>query len=139
MSTQKGNTSRTRSQKYKNKSSFKNNMHDTSHRTKMINNIQVKDVCERCKEIIDWKIKYKKYKPLTQPKTCICCHQKTITQAYHNMCTKCSNELKQCAKCCESKEIVQMPPGEKEQLKLDVELKQLLQTLPERKRRTFIR
>lgn len=139
MSLQKGNTSRSRSQKYKNKSVFKNNLHDTSHRTKLINNIQARDVCERCKEIIDWKIKYKKYKPLTQPKTCVKCNQKNIKQAYHCMCSECSRKHELCAKCCKPKEIVQVQPDEKEQLKLDLELKQLLQSLPERKRRTFLR
>lgn len=139
MSVQKGNSSRSRSQKYKNKTAFKNNLHDTSHRTKFINNIQVKDVCEHCKSIIDWKIKYKKYKPLTQPKTCVKCNQKTIKQAYHNMCSECCKKYGQCAKCCTSKEIIEVQPDEKEQLQLDTELKQLLQTLPERKRRTFLR
>lgn len=139
MSSQKGNASRTRAQKFKNRTAFKNNLHDTSHRTKLMNNIQVKDVCERCKEIIDWKIKYKKYKLLTQPRKCVRCEQKNIKQAYHVMCSDCSKKLQLCAKCCKPKEIVVAPPDDKEQLKLDNELKQLLQTLPERKRRTFMR
>lgn len=139
MSTEKGNGSRTRPQKYKNRAAFKNDLHDTSHVRKAINNIQVKDVCLRCKEIIDWKIKYKKYKPLSQPKKCVRCDQKNIKQAYHIMCTQCSRKFEVCAKCCKSKEIVNVPPDKEEQLKLDLELKQLLQTLPERKRRTFMR
>ncbi|RXG67302.1 hypothetical protein Avbf_09799, partial [Armadillidium vulgare] len=35
-------------------------------------------VCKQCKDVIEWKIKYKKYKPLTQPKTCSNCHLKSI-------------------------------------------------------------
>lgn len=139
MSTQKGNTARTRPQKHKNKTAFKNSLHDTSHQTKFINSIQVSDVCIRCKEIIEWKIKYKKYKPLTQPKTCVKCAQKTVKHAYHVMCLDCGRKLQLCTKCCQSKEIVPPVPGKEEQLKMDEEMKALLQSLPERKRRTFLR
>ncbi|XP_056641534.1 uncharacterized protein C9orf85 homolog [Diorhabda carinulata] len=139
MSTQKGNTSRTRPQKHKNRTAFKNSLHDTNHRTKMINSIQVSEVCVRCKDIIEWKIKYKKYKPLTQPKTCTKCGLKNVKKAYHVMCTECGRQLGVCTKCCQSKEVIVAEPPEKEQLKLDNELKALLQSLPERKRRTFLR
>ena len=68
MSTQRGNTKRTRPQKYKNASAFKNTMHDKSKKIEMINSLEVYAVCSRCKEQIEWRIKYKKYKPLTTPK-----------------------------------------------------------------------
>ncbi len=68
MSTQKGNSNRSRSQKYKNIKAFKNDLHDTSHTTKLINSLEFYGLCKRCKEIIDWKVKYKKYKPLTTAK-----------------------------------------------------------------------
>lgn len=139
MSSQKGNTTRTRPQKHKNKTAFKNSLHDTSHQTKFINSIQISDVCVRCKDIIEWKIKYKKYKPLTQPKKCVKCEQKTVKHAYHVMCLDCGRKLEVCTKCCKSKEIVPAMPGKEEQLKMDEEMKTLLQSLPERKRRTFIR
>nr|XP_022909400.1 uncharacterized protein C9orf85 homolog [Onthophagus taurus] len=139
MSTQKGNNTRSRPQKHQNKSSFKNSLHDTSHRTKFINNIQVSDVCTRCKDVIEWKIKYKKYKPLTQPKKCVKCEQKTVRKAYHVMCRDCGKKLSVCTKCCQSKEIIPAPPDQEEQLKLDKELQVLLQSLSERKRRTFLR
>ncbi|CAG9854203.1 unnamed protein product [Phyllotreta striolata] len=139
MSLQKGNTSRTRPQKHQNRSVFKNNLHDTSHRTKMVNSIQVSDVCTRCKDIIEWKIKYKKYKPLSQAKTCVKCGQKTVKQAYHVMCTKCGRDEGVCTKCCEKKDVVVAAPTPKNQYELDLELKQILSGLPERKRRTFLR
>jgi hypothetical protein len=139
MSTQRGNTQRCRPQKHKNKTAFKNNLHDTSHRTKLINTIQVSNVCVRCKEIIEWKIKYKKYKPLTQPKKCVKCDQRKVKQAYHVMCVDCGMKLGVCTKCCESKEVITTKPNDQEQLKLDNEMKNLLQSLPERKRRTFLR
>ncbi|KAJ3654846.1 hypothetical protein Zmor_014004 [Zophobas morio] len=139
MSTQRGNNQRSRPQKHKNQTSFKNNLHDTSQRTKLINNIQVSDVCVKCKGIIEWKIKYKKYKPLTQPRKCVRCNQKNVKQAYHVMCTDCGKKLGLCTKCCELKEVVTGKPNDQEQLKLDNEMKNLLQSLPERKRRTFLR
>ncbi|CAH1954108.1 unnamed protein product [Acanthoscelides obtectus] len=139
MSLQKGNVQRTRPQKHKNHSAFKNSLHDTSNRTKLINSLQVSDVCVRCKDIIDWKIKYKKYKPLSQPKTCVKCGLKTVKQAYHVMCTDCGKKLETCTKCCQKKEIVPAPPSKDEQIKLDNEMKDLLQSLPERRRRTFLR
>ncbi|CAH0558169.1 unnamed protein product [Brassicogethes aeneus] len=139
MSSQKGNTGRTRPQKYKNRSAFKNNLHDKSTKTKLINSLHVSDVCVRCKEIIEWKIKYKKYKPLSQPKKCVKCEQKTVKKAYHVMCFDCGRKLEVCTKCCQSKEIVPAPPDKREQIKLDNEMKALLQSLPERKRRTFLR
>lgn len=55
------------------------------------------------------------------------------------MCLDCGRKLEVCTKCCQSKEIVPAAPGKEEQLKLDEEMKAMLQTLPERKRRTFIR
>lgn len=93
MSTQKGNSSRSRPQKYKNRTAFKNNLHDTSNKTKMINGLQVGDVCQRCKDIIEWKIKYKKYKPLTQPKKCVKCGNKAVKRAYNIMCLECAHKL----------------------------------------------
>ena len=68
MSTQKGNSSRSRPQKHKNTKAFKNDLHDTSITTKKINNLEFYGICDRCKEIIDWKVKYKKYKLLSTPK-----------------------------------------------------------------------
>lgn len=139
MSCQKGNTNRSRPQKYKNQTSFKNNLYDTSHKTKFINNIEVANVCERCKKIIEWKIKYKKYKPLKAPAKCTKCEQKTVKHAYHIMCLPCARNHQVCPKCSEKREIVESKPSREESIKLDAELQALLKKLPERKRRTFIR
>lgn len=90
---------RSRPQKHQNKTAFKNNLHDTSKKTKFINSLEVKGVCQRCKDVIEWKIKYKKYKPLTVPAKCVACTQKNVKYAYHILCTKCATEKKVCAKC----------------------------------------
>ncbi|KAJ3633786.1 hypothetical protein MTP99_010711 [Tenebrio molitor] len=55
------------------------------------------------------------------------------------MCVDCGMKLGVCTKCCESKEVITTKPNDQEQLKLDNEMKNLLQSLPERKRRTFLR
>lgn len=99
MSTQRGNCSRSRPQKYQNNKVFKNNLHDKSKRTQIINSTQVTSTCDRCKAIIEWKIKYKKYKQLKSAKTCIKCSNKTVKQSYHTICRVCVETLKVCAKC----------------------------------------
>lgn len=139
MSCEKGNTKRTRPQKYKNSHAFKNNLHDTSHTTKQINSIQVCNVCERCKKIIEWKIKYKKYKPLKSPASCTKCNQKTVKRAYHTICGPCAKSANVCPKCGVVGEVMEPRPTEDDQIKLDSEMQTLLKKLPERKRRTFLR
>ena len=67
MSTRKGCTKK-KGQKYQNSVAFKNNLHDTSKSTKVINALVVGGVCVRCREIIEWRKKFKKYKPLSAPK-----------------------------------------------------------------------
>ena len=68
MSTRRKGDNKKKGQKYQNTVAFKNNLHDKSKTTKAINSLVVRGVCERCREIIEWKKKYKKYKPLTAPK-----------------------------------------------------------------------
>ncbi|XP_047948740.1 uncharacterized protein C9orf85 homolog isoform X2 [Salvia hispanica] len=56
-------------------------------------------VCYRCKEQIDWKRKYGKYKPLSEPAKCQRCSKRNVRQAYHNLCAGCAKEHHVCAKC----------------------------------------
>ena len=65
---QRGSTGRTRKQKYQNTTTFKTNLYDTSKQTKDINAIEHKGLCEHCKGVLEWKVHFRKYKPLTQPK-----------------------------------------------------------------------
>ena len=69
MSTQRGNVQKKGPPKHQNKSAFKNTLHDSSNKTKQIVKLEVAGLCARCTEIIEWKIKYKKYKPLSQIQT----------------------------------------------------------------------
>uniref|UniRef100_A0A9L0JYF6 Chromosome 9 open reading frame 85 n=1 Tax=Equus asinus TaxID=9793 RepID=A0A9L0JYF6_EQUAS len=63
-------------------------------------------VCQRCKEVLEWRVKYSKYKPLSKPKKCVKCLQKTVKDSYHIMCRPCACELDVCAKCGKKEDIV---------------------------------
>lgn len=65
-----------------------------------------------------------------------------IFLAYHVICRDCAIANKQCAKCLKSESEVSIIPAQPEpheKLRLDVEMKQMIKLLPERKRRTFMR
>ncbi|XP_074250776.1 uncharacterized protein C9orf85 homolog isoform X3 [Saimiri boliviensis] len=70
MSSQKGNVVRSRPQKHQNTFSFKNDKFDKSVQTKKINAKLHDGVCQHCKEVLEWRVKYSKYKPLSKPKKC---------------------------------------------------------------------
>ncbi|XP_062063067.1 uncharacterized protein C9orf85 homolog [Lepus europaeus] len=106
MSSQKGNMARSRPQKYQNVFSFKNDRFDKSAQTKRINAKLHEGVCQRCKEVLEWRVKYSKYKPLSKPKKCVKCLQKTVKDSYHIMCRLCAYELEVCAKCGKKEDIV---------------------------------
>ncbi|CAF4883919.1 unnamed protein product [Pieris macdunnoughi] len=137
MSLSKGNLQRNRPQKHQNRTTFKNDLHDTSKKTKTLNALQISGVCPRCKEIIEWKIKYKKYKPLATPRKCVGCDQKNVKQAYHIFCKKCAAEKNVCAKCCKPIENIAT-----EQISHEMsenEIQAMIKNLPERKKRTLLR
>lgn len=142
MSTERGNGSRTRPQKHKNRHVFKNDLHDKTPQQKRLNSLHISEVCQHCKGVIEWKIKYKKYKALTQLKTCTKCSQKKIRKAYHVLCRDCALEARVCAKCLKSAEEVDIEPPQptlEEEIQLKVEMERLTKSFPERKRRAFLR
>ncbi|XP_037654433.1 uncharacterized protein C9orf85 homolog isoform X2 [Choloepus didactylus] len=106
MSSQKGNVARSRPQRHQNTFTFKNDMFDKSVQTKKINAKLHDGVCHRCKEVLEWRVKYSKYKPLSKPKKCVKCLQKTVKDSYHIMCRPCACELEVCAKCGRKEDIV---------------------------------
>ncbi|XP_074058975.1 uncharacterized protein C9orf85 homolog isoform X3 [Macrotis lagotis] len=110
MSSQKGNVARSRPQKHQNAFSFRNDKFDTSVQTKKINAKLHDGVCQHCKQVLEWRVKYSKYKPLSKPKKCVKCLQKTVKDSYHMICRSCACELEVCAKCGKKEEIV-IPPA----------------------------
>ncbi|KAL8610756.1 hypothetical protein ACOMHN_016739 [Nucella lapillus] len=140
MSSERGNVKRSRAQKYCNSTVFKNTKYDTSQRTQNILSISQDGLCQRCKEKIEWKIKYKKYKPLTQPATCTHCHQKKVKKAYYTACQPCAKSLGVCAKCAAKKDIVkEFLPDERTQKAEETKMEQEIKLLRERDRRTLLR
>ncbi|XP_044302311.1 uncharacterized protein C9orf85 homolog [Varanus komodoensis] len=106
MSTQRGNVSRTRPQRHQNALVFRNDKYDTSAQRKKVNAKLHEGLCQRCKEVLEWRVKFNKYKQLTQPKKCVKCLQKTVKDSYHIICKPCACELAVCAKCGKREEIV---------------------------------
>ncbi|XP_071844768.1 uncharacterized protein [Apostichopus japonicus] len=139
MSVQRGNYKK-KGQKYKNSSKFKNNLHDNSKRTQEINSMVISEVCKRCMQIIQWKIQYKKYKQLTQPKKCTKCLQKTVKKAYYVICSKCAKDNRTCAKCGEKAEIIhENTPTASEAAAQQSALEAELRYMTERERRAYYR
>ena len=98
MSTRKGGV-RSRQPKHQNKFAFKHNKN--SKKTKKILSIPnvALNCCPKCVKQINWKIKYRKYKPVKQPSKCNNCKKKNVVVAYHSLCKTCSKKLSKCAKC----------------------------------------
>ncbi|XP_067839642.1 uncharacterized protein C9orf85 homolog [Heptranchias perlo] len=117
MSSQRGNIARKRAPKHKNIIGFKNDKYDKSEKLKKLNTMVHAGVCKHCKEVLEWKIKYSKYKPLTQARKCVKCFQKTVRDSYHIMCKPCAFKLELCAKCGKKEEIVNplAPAADQEQ------------------------
>ena len=62
--------------------------------------LMAEGVCRRCREKVQWRFRYDKYKPLKAPGNCLVCKQKSVTKAYRTMCDKCASVKKCCASCC---------------------------------------
>lgn len=140
MSCQRGSNGRTRKQKYQNATTFKNNLYDTSQMTKKINNLEHKGLCERCKNVLEWKVHFRKYKPLTQPKKCTRCSQKNILRAYYVVCDDCGAKENLCCKCGLSQDTpIERPVPAVEEEREQTEFELDVKFLRERQRRKFYR
>ncbi|XP_033749164.1 uncharacterized protein C9orf85 homolog [Pecten maximus] len=139
MSTQRGNAKK-RPQKYQNKTAFKNDLHDRTPKMEQIKKVQVTGACQHCKDVIEWKIKYRKFKPLTTPKKCTKCLQKAVKQSYFIICVPCMTKLQVCGKCGQKKDITEQPGlSEAEQMSQQSQSDAELELLTERQRRQFLR
>ncbi|XP_004304215.1 PREDICTED: uncharacterized protein C9orf85 homolog [Fragaria vesca subsp. vesca] len=99
---------------------------------------EITGVCQRCKEQIEWKRKYGKYKTLTEPTKCQRCTKRNVRQSHHKLCQPCAKEHGVCAKCCSRNErIVGKDPAEVEAEQK--ELQEAIKNARERDRRTLLR
>lgn len=126
-------------QKYQNKIAFKHN--PGSKLTQKILNSPVTGLCSKCHELIEWRKRYRKYKPLTVTKKCVDCGEKRITEAYHVLCSECSAKEGVCAKCRQSdSEIINKVVKDAATVnKEEQDLMALVKAMPERMRRTYHR
>jgi hypothetical protein len=63
-----------------------------------------------------------------------------VVSAYYVLCRDCASAKGVCAKCCKGDcDIIPPEPDDMEKLRLELEMKVLIKSLPERKRRTFLR
>lgn len=65
-----------------------------------VQHVMVEGVCDKCREKLQWRFKYNKYKSLTKPGTCQSCKNKTITKAYRTYCDPCAKKQEVCPSCC---------------------------------------
>ncbi|KAJ1653268.1 hypothetical protein IWQ61_006579 [Dispira simplex] len=125
-------------QKYQNVTAYKHNR--SSKKTLKILALPVSGLCQRCHDIIQWKKRYRKYKPLTVPRKCVHCEQKKIKDAYHILCQDCSTKLQVCAKCREGHDIVKSDEKTDAELhKENQDIEHVLSKMSERERRAFRR
>ncbi|RWR77194.1 protein ripply1 [Cinnamomum micranthum f. kanehirae] len=101
-------------------------------------------VCPRCKDQIEWKRRYGKYKPLVEPGKCQKCGKRAVRQAYHNLCfgklanAGCAKDSGVCAKCsCRVDRIVGRDTVEVEAERKTLE--EAIKNARERDRRTLLR
>ncbi|KAL0424513.1 UNVERIFIED_CONTAM: putative protein C9o [Sesamum radiatum] len=137
-----GRSNRRGPPKHQNKFAWKPNSGCTINPTEVGGKLrpysEVTGVCSRCKEQIEWKRRYGKYKPLTEPAKCQRCSKRNVRQAYHNLCAGCAKEHKVCAKCsCRVDNIIGRDVSEVEAEQKALE--EAIKNARERDRRTLLR
>mmetsp|Transcript_22146 Transcript_22146/g.61636 ORF Transcript_22146/g.61636 Transcript_22146/m.61636 type:complete len:141 (+) Transcript_22146:146-568(+) len=75
---------------HQNRFAFQHN--PCSKKTEKILGLKNIHVCQRCSDKIEWRKKYRKYKPRTQPGTCNECRRRNVKAAYHTICEKCTTD-----------------------------------------------
>ena len=107
-----------RGQRYQNSWAYKPGLHKTGKKASLgVSSLQLETLCHRCREIIQWKIKFDKYKPLSAPrKWCVpiagvffltlslplssaVCGCPKVKLAYRKVCGVCCGESDVCGKC----------------------------------------
>ena len=142
MSTRPGNHVKKKpGQKHKNTFAFKFDKHKTDPQAKMLKSLQVNNCCDKCTAVIEWKIKYGKYKPLTAPARCVDCGEKCVKHNYHVRCAGCVAKSGKCAKCGErvGEFVHTAGPSQAELAREEADFQRELRCLPERRKRAFLR
>mmetsp|Transcript_3876 Transcript_3876/g.6059 ORF Transcript_3876/g.6059 Transcript_3876/m.6059 type:complete len:230 (+) Transcript_3876:81-770(+) len=59
-------------------------------------------VCPKCREKLQWRFQFNKYKALKNLANCQGCKKKCITKAYRTLCDNCASERRVCPGCCKN-------------------------------------
>ena len=126
---------------HQNTFAFKHN--PNSRKTKTILALPNTGLCARCHDLIEWKKKYRKYKPLDRPRKCTGCAAPAIKLAYHVLCQPSAGARGVCAKCLEARALVGTEDAERAELRAQIDLlethKGAIPGVPERERRALVR
>ena len=93
----RGGDNAKKGQKYQNTFTFKHNKN--SLLTRKIREVPLDNLCKRDLEKLEWRINYRKYKPLTLAAKCLTCELKSIYKAYRTICDGCALPGKLCTMC----------------------------------------
>ncbi|CDF38932.1 unnamed protein product [Chondrus crispus] len=91
---------KSRAPAHPNTRAFKHNKN--SRLTRRIALVGTDGLCKKCADKIEWRKKYRKYKPLSVPKKCNVCLEKRIKAAYRSLCAACAEAAGKCPGCAES-------------------------------------
>jgi hypothetical protein len=72
-------------------------------------------VCIKCREKLQWRFQFNKYKPLKNIANCSGCHKKNVTKAYRTLCDDCGNQRNCCPGCCQDLQILYEEKKQKEE------------------------
>jgi hypothetical protein len=61
--------------------------------------VMIEGICKKCREKVQWRFKFDKYKPLKAVGNCQGCKQKAVTKAYRTWCDKCAEKKNCCSSC----------------------------------------
>ncbi|KAI8851372.1 hypothetical protein BC829DRAFT_425040 [Chytridium lagenaria] len=127
------------SQKHQNSFAFQPSKHNP-HAMKLAA-LPAQGLCGKCVDIIDWRKRMGQYKPLTVPKKCVSCSEKSIKDAYHILCRNCALSKGVCAKCQKEEEIPENENAKTaDQIHQEKQaLENLVASMTERQRRSYLR
>jgi len=71
-----------------------------SKKTRRILAAPISGLCPPCRAVLEWRKRYRKYKPLSVAKKCVRCQLPAIKEAYHVVCNACASAAGHiCCKC----------------------------------------
>jgi Uncharacterized conserved protein (DUF2039) len=129
---------RSRPQAHQNETAFRHNKNSKKTR-KILETVNTGGLCERCAEKIEWRKKYRKYKPLSQPRKCNGCGNRTVKAAYRTLCDDCARTKRACPQCAEQKDVGPKIQTRAEEAREQEFLEGVVESLRERDRRTVYR